>query len=104
MGIEKSAQKWAVYIVGFIVLAVLATALIPLVTTQFATTGAFENSTCTLSNFTKVDYPTDNTSVFFCISNSYSPFYGAVPTLLIIVFVVSLILLAIGALKYGKHR
>jgi hypothetical protein len=103
MAIGETANKWALYIVGFLILGVLGTALIPLATTQFASNGGFYNSTCT-GNLTKVDYPADNTTIFNCVSNSYSAFSGAVPTILVIVFIVSLIVLAVSLLKYGKHR
>lgn len=102
--ISNTAKKWAVLLMGIFVLATLGTALIPLVFTQFQSHGAFENATCTNSNFTTPGFPSDNTSVFYCISNSYSPLYGAIPVILVIVFVVFLILSVIAMLKVGKHR
>ncbi|MCX6654334.1 MAG: hypothetical protein NTY03_04335 [Candidatus Bathyarchaeota archaeon] len=77
-----TAQKWAIGIVGVFVLAVLATALLPLITTEFASNGGLDNAT----------------------GNSYTTFIGAVPTILIIVFIVALILGVIAMLKFGKHR
>lgn len=80
--IGSIAQKWAYAIVGIFVVATIATALIPLIVTQFAGSGALDNAT----------------------GNSYTVLLSAVPLLLIIVFVVSLILMVIGMLKMGKHR
>jgi ABC-type arginine transport system permease subunit len=80
--LANTAQKWAVGIVGVFVLAVLASALLPLITTEFAANGALDNAT----------------------SNGYTTFLGAVPTILIIVFIVALILGVIAMLKMGKHR
>ena len=78
-----TAQKWALAIVGVFVLAVLATALLPLITTQFAANAGLDNAT----------------------GNDYTTFIGAVPTILIIVFIVALILGVIAMLKMGgKHR
>lgn len=80
--IGSQAQKWAVAIIGIFVLATLATALIPLIVTQFASNGSLDNAT----------------------GNSYTSLLSAVPLILIIVFVVGLILSVIAMLKMGKHR
>lgn len=82
MNLGNTASKWAVAIVGVFVLATLATALLPLITTQFASNGALDNAT----------------------GNDYTTFIGAVPTILIIVFIVALILGVIAMLKFGKDR
>lgn len=99
-----NVQTWAVVIFGIFVLALLGVALIPLITAQFSDTGAFRNATCTSENTTTPGYPTDNTTAYNCISNNYSAAYSAVPVILIIVFVVTLILGVLGLLKMGKHR
>ena len=78
----STAQKWALAIVGVFVLGVIATALLPLITVQFAASGGLDNAT----------------------GNDYTTFLAAVPTILIIVFIVALIIGVIAMLKTGKHR
>ena len=83
----SQAQKWAVAIVGLFVLSTLAVALFPLITKSFSSAGALVNATETSSG-----------------DATYATFIGAVPTILIIVFLVALILGVIGMLKVGKRR
>jgi len=85
--LANTAQKWAVGIVGIFVLAVLAGALFPLIKTQFSARGALVNATETTAG-----------------DATYATFIGAVPTILVIVFLVALILGVIAMLKMGKHR
>jgi hypothetical protein len=104
MALGNDVNKWAVAVIGLVVLGIIGVSFIPLVTSAFASHGAFYDATCTLANTTKPGYPSDNTSVFYCKSNSYSALFGLVPTLLIILFVVSLILGVIAMLKMGGKR
>jgi MFS-type transporter involved in bile tolerance (Atg22 family) len=82
MDLGATAQKWAIAIVGIFVLGTLATVLFPLITEQFADNGALDNAT----------------------GNSYTSLLGAVPTLLIIVFIIALVIGVVAMLSFRKNR
>lgn len=82
MDIGGTAQKWALAIVGLVVLAYLGTALFPMITDQFKAEGGLDNAT----------------------GNGFTSLLGSVPTLMIVIFVIALILGVVGMLAFRKNR
>jgi hypothetical protein len=84
------AHKWTVALVGVFVLALMAAALFPMIT---GTNGVFRSNG-----------PLDNATESTAGAHTYATLLGAVPTILVIVFIVALILGVIAMLKTGKRR